>query len=248
MKDGEKSLTRVFEIVEAVARSRDGLPAAEVAAQLNLPVSTVFRMVKFLISGGYLRREGARCMLGPGLLRLGNCAQRQNPLARIAHARLEALAGATCETVHLAELRDERIVYVDKVEGSRSVRMGSLIGSTGPLYCTGVGKVLLAFQEEAKQREIVMRIRFEPFTPRTIRKAEALLEELARIRERGYAVDDCEHELGVFCIAAPVLDASGYALAGISLSGSELYLRNRAVELAGLVVATAGEISRAFCG
>ena len=248
MKNGEKSLNKVFDIIEAAGRYRDGVTAKRLAEELGMPESTLFRMVKFLIERGYLRRNGAMLTLGAAALRLGGLAQRQNPPAQVAHGALAALSEQTCETVHLAELQGDHIIYVDKVEGSRSVRMASLIGSSGPLYCTGVGKVILAFQPEVLRKHLLESMRFEAFTPATITSAERLNRELEKIRQEGFAVDDCEHEHGVYCVAAPVFNASGEAFAGISVSGSELYLRDRASELAREVVAAARAISARLGG
>lgn len=243
MKNGEKSLSKVFDIVEAAGLRAEGRSAKALAAELGMPESTLFRMVKFLIERGYLRRNGSRLTLGAAAIRLGALAQRQNPLAQVAHGALAALSGRTSETVHLAELQEDHIVYVDKVEGSRSVRMASLIGSSGPLYCTGVGKVILAFQPEPERKRLLETIDFEACTATTITSEEALFRELEKIRRAGYAVDDCEHERGVYCIAAPVFNAGGAVFAGISVSGSELYLRDHTDELACEVVAAARAIS-----
>ena len=126
--------------------------------------------------------------------------------------------------------------------------MASLIGSSGPLYCTGVGKVILAFQPESERKRLLETIRFETYTATTITTEEALLDELEKIRRQGFAVDDCEHERGVFCIAAPVFNAGGAVCAGISVSGSELYLRDHTDELAQEVVAASRMISSELGG
>ena len=225
MKDGEKTMGRGFELLELVGRSRNGLKGREIAGMLEIPVSTAFRQLKVLTDHGYLRSSNGVYTLGSALIRLGNEAMRQNPLSRLAHGVLSELAEATSETVHLAELRGDRVVYVDKVEGSRPVRMGSMIGNTSPLHCTGVGKAILAFLPERERRELIEKIELTRFTERTITDRADFTAELDRIRARGYAVDDCEHEPGVFCVAAPVFDSSGAVLGAVSVSGSELYLR-----------------------
>ena len=152
------------------------------------------------------------------------------------------------ETVHLAELKDHQIRYVEKVEGVRSVRMGSLIGNYSPLFCTGIGKAILAFLPPEELEEELKKIEWKVYTGTTLRTVPVLLHDLSEIRERGYAVDNCEHEIGVYCLAAPILDYSGHAIAGISISGSELYLKSRTRELASLVREAAAKISREYCG
>lgn len=243
MKDGEKTMGKGFELLELVGRSRNGLKGREAAEALGMPVSTAFRQLKFLAERGYLRSSDGVYTLGSALIRLGNEAMRQNPLSRLAHPVLSELSDATCETVHLAERRGDRVVYVDKVEGSRPVRMGSMIGNTSPLHCTGVGKAILAFLPEAERNELVAKIDLPRFTERTITDRAEFAAELGRVCLQGYAVDDCEHEPGVFCVAAPVFDSAGTVLGAVSVSGSELYLREGQETLRERVRAAAGAIS-----
>ena len=246
MKNGEKTLGKGIELLERIGRSRNGLKGRDIAAALEMPVSTTFRLLKFLTECGFLRCDGGVYTLGGTLARLGGEAMRQNPLARLAHPILEALAETTCETVHLAELCGARVVYVDKVEGSRSVRMGSMIGRSGPLHCTGVGKAMLAFLPERERRRLLDRLTLERFTPNTIVDRGRLEEELERIRRAGFAVDDCEHEPGVFCAAAPVFDPAGGVIGAMSVSGSEYYLRSNLDRLSEQLRAAAAELSARF--
>ena len=243
MKDGEKSFSKIFDIVERIAASRDGLKGREISRLTGIPQSTVFRMLKFLTDRGYLVNHDQLYCLGAAMSRLGTVAARQNPLIRIARPVLAALADETLETVHLARLENARVVYIDKVEGARSVRMGSMIGKSGPLFCTGVGKALLAFLPEKERIATIRAIEFTPFTEHTVLTAEALEAELARIRKQGYAVDNCEHERGVYCVASPVFAPDGTALCAVSISGSELYLRDQTLPYAALLKKAAGEIS-----
>lgn len=244
IKDGEKTMGKGLEVLELVGQSRNGLRGREIAEALGMPVSTAFRQLKFLAERGFLNNSGDGVYtLGSALVRLGNAAMRQNPLARRAHPVLAALAEATRETVHLAELRGDRVVYIDKVEGSRPVRMGSLIGNTSPLYCTGVGKAILAFLPDVERAALLDRIEFVPCTPKTITDRARLEQELTEIREQKFAVDDCEHEPGVFCVAAPVFGYSGEVAGALSVSGSELYLRGEQNRIAEQVSAAARTIS-----
>ena len=145
IKNGDKSFSKLFDIIEEIAQSRSGLKGREIAEKTGLPVSTTFRMLKFLVENGYLRSAASTYTLGLGIARLGNIAASQNPLLKISRPLLAELSAKTMETVHLAELKDHQIRYVEKVEGVRSVRMGSLIGNYSPLFCTGIGKAILAF-------------------------------------------------------------------------------------------------------
>lgn len=245
IKNGDKSFSKLFDIIELIGASRAGLRGRDIVERTGISTSTTFRMLKFMVDKGYLQNNGNCYTLGPGFVRLGTLAREQNPLQKMAHPFLEELAERTLETVHLAALRGKSICYFDKVEGRRSVRMSSLIGSSSPLYCTGVGKAILAFLPEKKRNELLAELDLKAFTPNTLHTLSALRRELEQIRERGVAIDDCEHELGVYCLAAPIFDYAGNVIAGVSISGSELYLRERSEELVALVRQTAKLISEA---
>jgi DNA-binding IclR family transcriptional regulator len=112
-----------------------------------------------------------------------------------------------------------RVIYIDKIEPARSVRMITRVGASNPVHCTSVGKAILAFLPEDRANEVVRRTRFERFTHRTIASAEALRAEMEKTRRRGYAVDDEEFEEGLRCIAVPLLDAQRLPVAAVSISG-----------------------------
>jgi DNA-binding IclR family transcriptional regulator len=111
------------------------------------------------------------------------------------------------------------VIYIDKIEPTRSVRMITRIGASNPVHCTSVGKAILAFLPEERFADVLRRIRFERFTHRTLATAEALRVEIEKTRRRGYAVDDEELEEGLRCIAVPVLDAQRLPVAAVSVSG-----------------------------
>lgn len=242
-KNGEKSFGKLFDLLEMIARTDHGISGKELSEISGIPQSTTFRMLKFMVDHDYLRSEHGLYSLGTGFIRLGNVAFQQNPLMKLARPILEELSRQTQETVHLAKLQNQQIIYIDKVEGSRPIRMGSLIGKTNPLYCTGVGKAIFAFLSAPEQEFILEGMEYQKFTGTTICTDSAMRKELKQIRSRGYAVDDCEHEPGVYCLAAPILNRNGRSIAGISISGAEIYMRKESESLANLVVLAAKQIS-----
>ena len=125
----------------------------------------------------------------------------------------------TEETAHLCILEAARVIYIDKIEPARSVRMITRIGASNPVHCTSVGKAILAFLPAERAADVVRRIRFERPTPRTIATPDALRAEMEKTRRRGYAVDDEELEEGLRCIAVPLLDAQRQPVAAVSISG-----------------------------
>jgi DNA-binding IclR family transcriptional regulator len=245
MKDGEKSLNKIFDILEILSVSPDGISSKKLIEATGMPRSTVFRMLRFLTERGYAAPSGNAHTLGAAALRLGASASRQNVVARMARPFLLSLSAETRETAHLAELKGGSIVYIDKVEGSRPIRMASMTGLSAPLHCTGIGKAILAFLPEKELSAIIEKMTFTKFTENTLDSAASLKDELEKIKRRGFAVDNSEHEPGVFCVAAPVLDRKLEPLAAVSVSGAVVYMRNRLQELAAGVRDAAGKISRA---
>lgn len=129
------------------------------------------------------------------------------------------LAVQVGETVHLSVLQKTSIVYLDKVEPNRRVCISSKTGTSNPVYCTSMGKAMLAFQPPEVINQIVSKIRFVRYTPKTLTSSDALLKALERVRRRGYAIDDQEIEVGVRCIGAPIFDEKRNAIAAVSVSG-----------------------------
>jgi DNA-binding IclR family transcriptional regulator len=157
---------------------------------------------------------------GVRLVRLAHAAWSQSSLAPVARPIVDALSREVGETVHLAQLDHGQVLYVDKRNARQPIEMFSQAGKVGPAYCTGVGKAMLAFLDEAEVEQVLPQQSFHPFTPKTLTSAQALREELARIRARGYAFDDEEHERGIICIAMPILTRSGRVLGALSVTSS----------------------------
>ncbi len=239
---GAQTLIRGLTLLERVA---DGVQDLEGLAQsLGLRRSTTHRILTAMVRAGYLRHEPRKgYRLGPKLIRLGFRAYGQLHLPALARPYLEALRDATQETVHLAVLEGKEVVYIDKVPGLRELQLASQIGAHFPAQTTALGKALLACLPPSEWPA-----RFVPGlrrTPRSIDRLEDFLRELERTRARGYALDLEENELGVRCVAAPILNGNGEAVAALSVSTAAVYLgEERIPEVAHLVRETAERISR----
>jgi IclR family transcriptional regulator, KDG regulon repressor len=149
--------------------------------------------------------------LGRGLMKSFSLPER-------ALGPMKWLAEATRCTCQLAILADDQAMYIQKVEGPGLVQFDSYIGKRTNLHCTGVGKVLLAYS--ADQEHLLNRKSFARYTKKTITSPAALRRELARVRQRGYAMDDEEEELEVRCLAAPVFNQSGACIAALAIAGT----------------------------
>jgi DNA-binding IclR family transcriptional regulator len=191
-----------------------------------------------------LAPDSGRYRLGPRCAYLGEIYLDRLDLRTLAHGVLQQMVEQTGETAHIVTFDFPEMVYIDKVEGASTVRMFSRIGSRQPAHCTAVGKAFLAFSAE-QTTERVIAAGLPSRTPNTIVDPEELRLELARVRERGWALDDVENETELRCIGAPVFNHSNQVVAAVSISGPAARVsRDRAEELGPRVKACAAEISR----
>lgn len=212
---------KAFDVLDQVAAFARPVRFSELLAQSTFPKATLYRLVQTLNQQGMLRYEPAdqTYMLGMRLVRLAHSAWNQASLAPIARPHLDQLSAALGETVHLAELDAAQVLYVDKRNARKPVAMYAQTGKVGPAYCTGVGKAMLAFLDEEALAKVLTQQSFHRFTETTLTSADALLEALTKIRESGCAFDREEHEPGIICVAAPILDDHQRPLGAVSVTG-----------------------------
>ncbi len=231
----------VLEMVAALAPVR----FSDLLTRGGYPKATLYRLLQTLTHQGMLAYDEARgnYSLGLRLVRLAHGAWAQSSLAPLARRALDALAAATDETVHLAQMDQGQVLYVDKRNAARPVEMFSQAGKVGPAYCTGVGKAMLAFMPDAALAAALARQSFHRFTPQTL-DGPGLLGELAAIRARGYAYDNQEHEAGILCVAAPILARSGRMIGAVSVTSTTARSSLSALEThVGRLKLTAAEIA-----
>ena len=217
-------LDRAFRILTLLTDGKPRTPA-EISESIDLNPSTTFRMLSTLSYHRYVRRNETtnQYQLGLACLELAQGYTLSDNLRRVALPELEALRDETKETVHLVVLDQMHIVYIEKIPGLHAIGiMSSRVGRRAPAYCTGVGKVLLAYLNEDQVRSFYDQNGFHRFTSTTITDLNLLMQQLAQVRCQGYAVDKGEHEDEVRCVAAPIFDMEGKAVAAISISGPAL--------------------------
>lgn len=237
------SLRRALGILSYV-RQRADVSLSEVSDALRLNKSTVLRLAGPLQDAGLLVREAGRFRLGLGALELGQAYLSTLDIREVAAGPLRGLQAASRQTCHLAVPDGTEIVYIDKVEDTASVRMASAIGRRAPMYCTAVGKAILAWLGDTALSTVVS-AGLPAVTDRTITDPARLAAELATVRERGYAVDDREHEPDVRCVAAPIFDHERRVVGALSVSGLASRLTPEATgELAPAVSGTGWQISQ----
>jgi DNA-binding IclR family transcriptional regulator len=214
------SLDRAVSVLEALSESDVPLSLAEICQRMNLHKSTAHRSLMVLERSALIERtQENRFRLGLKLYELGNRAVEQIDLRARVQPFFRRLSMQVGETVHLSVLQKTSVVYLDKVEPNRRVCMTSKIGTSNPVYCTSMGKAMLAFQTQETIEQIIAKIRFVRFTRKTLCTREALMKALERVRRRGYAIDDEEIEVGVRCVGAPIFDDNRRAIAAVSVSG-----------------------------
>jgi len=225
-----QSLDRAVSVLELLGTSDRPLSLADVCQQMHLHKSTAHRSLMVLERNALIERTPEnRFRLGLKLYELGNRAVEQIDLRTHVHPYFRRLAADLGETVHLSVLRKTSIVYLDKAGATGKVCANSRTGSSNPVYCTSMGKAMLAFQPLETIERIIAKTRFVRFTPKTLCSRETLLAALDKIRQRGYAIDDEEHELGVRCVGAPIFDQNGRAIAALSVSGPVSHITSQSV-------------------
>jgi DNA-binding IclR family transcriptional regulator len=217
------SILRAFRILRCFHGEKTHYKISELARQLGLDRSTTYRLLLSLEKCGLVEKDEktGEYSLGMAAFEIGNTCLRQMDFIQASKPVMAELAAKVQETVHLAVLSGTEIVYVDKVDSPRALGVMSKIGQRGPLHSTALGKLLLAFQPEGELSRMMRQIKLKSFTANTISSKTELMDELRKIRRKGYAFDFKESEQDVECIAAPIRDHLGDTVAALSISGPQ---------------------------
>lgn len=209
---------RTIAILEALSKE-ECINLESLAKTTGLPKATLLRFLSSLTNLGYVYRDDAdRYHLTLKMFSIGSRSLNHMDLINIAKPYTKKLANDLGETVHMGILEDDEAIYILKEESSFTIRMHSRVGKSIPLYCTAIGKIFLSEMSEKELDRYIMSHSMKPFTPKSIRGEKALKEELKRVRERGWSIDDEEHEQNIMCLGAPIKDYTGKTIAAISVS------------------------------
>ncbi len=243
-----QSVSRALAVLSCFTDSSPQLRVGDIAAQIDLPQSTVSRLLKTMEQIGFVERDDVTGLYRPGLelVTLAGIVLNQIPLRAEAMLELSTVATDTGLATNLAILRNDRLFYLATVEGPKAPKQFTMIGKSGPLHCTGMGKVLLAHLAADERETVLSRLPFEQFTSHTATSVDDLRPMLDRVQRDGYAIEREELALGRACLASPIRDARGKVVAATSISGplSALDLNHREAELASRVIEMADSISR----
>lgn len=216
-----QTVDRSLELMELLSQYPAGLTSGEIERELQLNKLTVHRLLSTLENRKFIERlEGGR-RYGIGLKLVELCSVRLNTVEIKTEAQpcLRELAEKLVQPTHLAILSGREAVYIEKIDPVNTIRMYSQIGKRIPLYASAVGKALLMDADDGIIKKAFPEGKAEMFTDTTLHSADELAQEVRRARQWGFAIDNEEHEPGVFCCAAPVYDYRGQLIAAVSTAG-----------------------------
>jgi DNA-binding IclR family transcriptional regulator len=240
-------LDRTFAILSVLGESDRHLGPTELGRLLHLTKSTVHRLLAVLEQHRYVERDvlTARYRLGLRIAELGSFASARAGFEKAAKPYVEILAERTGEAAHIGVLAGGEVMSILHAPAPNEAHSPSTVGRRSPIHCTSLGKAILAFHNEAE--DLIRSHRFVIHTQKTIKTAVQFKAELERVRVRGIATDDEEFQEGLRCIAAPVCDRFGKAIAAIGIAGSRSRIGgSRSVELAQSVLSVAKALARSY--
>lgn len=240
------ALQRGLQLLQLFTQAERGLTAMQVARLSGLPVSTVHRFLVNLENSGFLNCAADGVYhLGLACFAVGQAALGQLDIRRLSLPYLLDLNQQTRETIHLTVRHGLTAVYVEKIDSPEHLRIHSRIGAAVPLYCTAVGKVMLAYMPEPEREKVLRQIELRRVTANTIGSLQELQTELQRVRKNGYACDMEEHELHIRCIAAPIWDHTGAVHSSLSITAPVVRMPvSRVRQLAPLIQDVGRRISK----
>ncbi|MDF0596258.1 IclR family transcriptional regulator [Psychromarinibacter halotolerans] len=230
-EDSLKSLNKVAKILDCFDLNRRSLSLAEICEITGFPRSTTHRLAASMREVGFLEQEHERdaYRLGLRLFELGSTVLANLELHREGSAIVNALHQLTNRTVHLAVFDGQRAVVIQRTESGKDGMTPSSFVENSPAYCTSVGKAILAHQDEETVDRVIA-LGLKPLTDTTLTDPDALRADLAATRERGYSLDDGEHQPSLRCVGAPIRNASGRVFAAISVSAPVWELGSTRIE------------------
>ncbi len=217
-----QSVEKTLQIIEIMAESREPLRLQDIALKVEMPASTVLRLINTLVSCGYANQDSItlRYSLSLKFMLIGGLVSSQTSIRDLAHPYLLELSKKCKESVCLAIEQDMEVVYLDVIDGPDGIlKITQRIGKVAPLHSTAVGKIMMLNFDSKQLNQLISLKGLQSLTTNTITHKDALIRELEKIKIQGYAIDDEECELGARCISAGIKDYTGKYIAGISVSG-----------------------------
>lgn len=237
-----------MQVIEHLASEREGSSLGALSSALQLPKTSLLQLLRALEHSGYVQRHEGAYRLGPASFRMGALITSSDGTIGAVRAVLQDLLERSGESVLLGGFSPDRRfgVYTERLESPHAMRFAPAVGEQRPLYCTGIGKALLAFSPDAQASAYLRRVELRRFTRHTLGSRTALEDELARIRRRGVAISIEEMVEGGAAMASPIFEA-GDALKGcVVIAAPAARLRARSGELEALARQAGERLSKIF--
>lgn len=232
-KSGGSSLSKALMVLKEVCCAQDPMRFADLVERSELPKATAHRILNTLVDEGLVRLEDHSQLYHPGygLLELAHKAWSSMDIRDLAADQMKALWQETGETIHLAVLDRGEVIYIDKMESQKSLRLFSAVGKKGPAYCTGVGKAMIAHLAEEELADAISKQSFIKHTETTLDTEEKLRNELEKIRQTGVSLDMQEHEEGIQCAASVIFNYRNEPIAALSITAPVFRVDDERFEL-----------------
>lgn len=217
-----QSVDRALTIIKLVSSSKDGMGVTELANQIGLNKSSIFRLLETLVVHGFIEQnpETKKYKLGYQFLELSTKLLESIDIRKEALPFLKQLEEISNEVIHLVIYSQKEAVYIEKLEGNEALRMHSQVGRRAPLHCTSAGKAILANLPVSEVKEIIQKNGLPRHTEKTITTEKELFENLTMIKKQGYGIEREENETGLTCIAAAIFNHRGEVAGAISITGT----------------------------
>lgn len=226
-----KSLYKALKLLDYFTEDTPEWGITELANQSGVLKSTVYNILATYEVCGILEQDKQtnKYHLGLKILELSNQMYKNNDIQKIMHTYMEEIVRETGENTYMAKFYGDQIIYIDAAFPKNTISGRNMVGIRADAYCTGIGKVLLAYQK-SEVLEHVIEKGLKSYTDTTIIKPDQLRGEMENIRKKGYAVDNMEHEYGIRCVAVPIFNCEDQVVAAWSLSGPSLRFTDEKIE------------------
>jgi IclR family transcriptional regulator, KDG regulon repressor len=244
-----QSVDRALTLLEHIGSHFDEhLGLVELSELIGVDRSSIFRLLTTLMKHGLIRQEDSRksYQLGFGVYKLASALHEQLKITDVVSRFLKELAAYSTENAHLAVRSIRQAVFIDRERGSTGISTNTNIGDAEELYCTAVGKCLICQMSQREIEELYRRTPLTVYTERTVTAFDRITEELASVRQQGFAVDREEYQPNVICIAAPIYNFDGKIQASIGISGPKERVERRFDDLVATVKRMGSDISGLF--
>ncbi|MEA2066882.1 MAG: IclR family transcriptional regulator [Thermotogota bacterium] len=227
-----QAIERIIKIFDSFSLDKPELTLKELTDKTGLHKSTVYRIAEALNRVNILSKDNkiSKYRIGIKLFELGSLYLETLELRELAFPEIEKLSKYTEESIHMGVLDGNEVTSIEGMGSSHNLQAKLWIGKRSPIYCTSVGKAILAFLPDKEQEEILSSIELKRYTKNTITDKKEFEKELERIKKQGFALDNEEHDEGIMCVGAPIFNNKGKVVASISISGPKIRMKGQKLE------------------